>query len=100
MPEIVIANNLPYTEPQIDPREALRDTLAFSADDWGQTRAMAWVYGIILGWDPDPEDMQDPEAGDPMVELADRFDWSPEQVERLRELHRRFDLIEDIGGPQ
>jgi hypothetical protein len=90
MPEIIIANNLPYTQTELDPREALRDVLAFSADDWGQTRAMAWVYGIILGWDPDPDD---PEYGDndAMAELAAKFDWEPEQVDRLRELHRRFD---------
>jgi hypothetical protein len=90
MPEIVFANNLPYTETELDPHEALRDTLAFSADDWGESRAMAWVWGIILGWDPDPDD---PEYGDneAMDELAAKFDWTSEQVERLRELHRRFD---------
>ena len=94
MPEIIIANNLPYTLTEMDPREALRDTIALSADDWSQTRAMAWVYGIILGWDPDPEADED---GGAMAELAAKFDWEPEQVERLRELHGRFDQMSPVN---
>ena len=86
---IIFGNDIPFTEPQIDPHEALRDALAFSADDWSETRAMAWVYGIVLGWDADPDDPEDAEFG-AMEDLAAKFGWTPDQVERLRELHRRF----------
>ena len=85
-PRIVFANDLPFSARHADPFESLKDMLALSADDWGETRAKAWVYGIVLGWDY-PED-----DGETMAELADKFDWSDEQVARLRQLHKNFDV--------
>jgi hypothetical protein len=87
---IVFANDIPYAGNQLDPLEALEDTLAFSADDWSASRAMAWVYGIVCGWD---DDIETPEEGDAMGELAGKFGWSADTVERLRELHRRFEAL-------
>lgn len=61
------------------PLKSLKTTVAFAADDWGQTRGKAWLYGIICGWD------------DAMAEVAARFHWEPETVARLQRLHESFD---------
>jgi hypothetical protein len=77
-----VANDLPYQGQKLEPLEALGDVLAFSADDWGETRAMAWVWGIVLGWDDDAS-----------AELAAKFRWSAEQIARMQALHERFDAL-------
>lgn len=79
MPKMVFANDLPYQGDDLDPLKALGDTLAFAVDDWGDTRAKAWVYGIVLGWDDEA-----------LKELAPSCRWTEEQVDRLRSLHERF----------
>jgi hypothetical protein len=76
----IFANDLPYSTPTESPFESLKDTLAFSPDDWGDSRAMAWVYGIILGWDDEV-----------LTELAQQFRWSAAAIERLRVLHAAFE---------
>lgn len=81
-PTAVFLNDQPYRDGQEDPRESLRDTLAFSVDDWGATRAMAWVWGIVHGWDPEA-----------MEELAERFGWDPATTARLDRLHEAFDRL-------
>jgi hypothetical protein len=64
---------------------AVENTLATSSRDWANDgRDAAWLYGIVLGWDPDPEDAED---GSAMDEVAERFGWPPPTVERLRQLH-------------
>lgn len=89
---VIFANDLPFTDDQLDPLHALRNTLAFGSADWGEDRSTAWMYGIVVGWDDD-----EPEPGETgreaMDELARRHRWSPAQVERLRELHRRFQRL-------
>lgn len=67
--------------------ESLRNVITTSSLDWGSARDIAWVYGIVVGWDSDPEDDDDLDA---MSELAERFGWSPERVERLRNLRVGF----------
>lgn len=81
-------NDVTYTDGEEHPIQALKTTLAFAADDWGDTRAKAWVWGIILGWDEASEE-----------ELAARFGWSAESVGRLRRLHERFEAFgaEDVS---
>ena len=75
-------NDRPYGNDQEDPRESLRDTLAFSVDDWASTRAMAWVWGIIDGWDEDA-----------MADLAEQYGWDAATVARLNRLHTAFDRL-------
>lgn len=70
---------------QTDPFNSLRNAIAFSSADWGAARDLAWVYGIVLGWDDNDES----EYG-AMDELAQRFGWSDETVARLRLLHAEF----------
>jgi hypothetical protein len=94
MPEhtnVLIGNNIPYTEPQEDPVEALRDTLAFSSRDWADERDLAWIYGIVCGWGSDPDDPDDDIDCHP--ELAQRFGWDASATARLRRLHARFEEL-------
>ena len=83
-PRIVFMNDQPYASGEEDPREALRATLAFSVDDWAATRAMAWVWGIVEGWDDEAMD-----------ELASKFGWDEATTARLNRLHERFDALSD-----
>lgn len=78
----IFLNDFTYSADEEDPHRSLEDALAFAADDWGDSRAKSWVYGIILGWDND-----DGTPGEAMDEQAQRHGWSDETVARLRRLH-------------
>ena len=84
MSRIVVLNNQPYRDGVEDPRESLRSTLAFSVDDWAATRAMAWVWGIVEGWDDES-----------MAELAAKFGWDAATTARLNLLHERFGRLSE-----
>jgi hypothetical protein len=86
----VLANDLPYVLGEENPIESLKSTIAFSSADWGSARDLAWIYGIVLGWDGDPDY---PDDGDPMAELQEKFGWDDGQVARLRRLHDRFESL-------
>lgn len=86
---IVFANDIPYDDGHLDPMRSIGDALAFAADDWGASRAMAWIYGIVLGWGDD-DDLDDPDPDNAMDGLAARFGWSDTQVTRLRALHAEW----------
>ena len=86
----IFANDLPYAPNAPGgrgPLASLVDCLSFSADDWGASRAMAWVWGIVCGWDAGADDGA-------MLEMAGRHQWSDETVARLRALHDRFKVLE------
>lgn len=71
-----------------DPFDSLRSALAFSPRDWSDSKDLAWVWGIIMGWDGDPAD-----ETDAMSEVAESFGWTKEQVECLRNLHAKFQQV-------
>ena len=94
MPQVIIANDLPYSLPTTDPKQALQDTIAFSANDWGESRAMAWVYGIVLGWDFDGDEDDDEDDGSELrEEFRQKFGWTGEQIARLEALHAAFERL-------
>ena len=73
-------------------REAIRslaDTLAFSTRDWSTSRDLAWLWGVLQGWDDD-----DPEC-DAMSKQAAIHGWDDHEVARLRQLHAAVTLILD-----
>jgi len=81
-----------------DPVEALRRIIATSFNDWALHRGDAWLYGIVLGWDSDPDDViledgEDPAAA--MREVAARHGWTDHDVARLRQLHAKFNALEE-----
>ena len=42
------------------------------AGDWSQDNRLAWLYGIVVGWDDES-----------LAELTEDFGWDPDTVERL-----------------
>lgn len=85
MPEPIIATRIAENASTEGALESLRDAIAFSSADWGEYRDLAWIYGIVLGWD----DEDDPD-GETMRELAERFGWTAGGIARLRRLHAEF----------
>ena len=83
----VFVNDLTYSDGEENPLESLKTTLAFAVDDWGDSRAKAWVYGIVLGWGEADED------DDAHPELAEKFGWDEAAVARLRRLHAAFQVL-------
>jgi hypothetical protein len=82
-----MATNFPFTLQQMHPIAALRYLVAFDSRDWADNRADAWLYGIVIGWDP-AIDEADEESS--MPDVAARHGWDAETVARLRILHKRF----------
>lgn len=66
--------------------DSARTTMALSSQDWATSRDFAWLYGIVVGWDNDPEG-GDVEQIDTLTYLAARFGWTAEDVALLRRLH-------------
>jgi len=88
-PRALMAHRLAEQGHKIDPLAALHDALVFSSNDWGAARDFAFIYGIVVGWDgDDPED-----DDDAMSELANKWGWSADGVQRLRALHEAFDAL-------
>jgi hypothetical protein len=79
----IFANDLTFTLPEEDPKKSLRLALAFAVDDWGSSRAMAWVWGVVIGW---PDDALD--------ECANSFGWDDETKARLVRLHEAFERLD------
>lgn len=70
--------------------QSIAGAITLSPDDWSADGYLAWIYGIVVGW------------GDALEGVAERHQWGPEQVARLRRLHEnyqmwcRFDFSESI----
>lgn len=79
------------TPPGVNIFEALHNTIAFSSADWAAARDLAWIYGIVLGWDGEECAME---------ELATKFRWPPERVALLRQLHAEFNRRAEEAGVQ
>lgn len=89
MSRMIISSSLENLSAHENPLLSLQDTVAFSSADWGEERDRAWIYGIVLGWDDDPD--YPPELQVNAMEIvAKRCRWTPEQVARLRRLHEAF----------
>jgi hypothetical protein len=104
---IVFATRLAEQGHRIDPLAALHDAMVFSSADWGAARDLAFIYGIVVGWDGDPDDEPDEDDGDAMSELAAKFGWSEQGVQRLRAMHAVYGKLRpasqrlaDAGTPQ
>jgi hypothetical protein len=84
----IISHQLDEIDGEENPLESIVNTIVFSSADWAEARDMAWLYGIVMGWDPNEGDDDDPDSA--MAELAQRFSWTEGQVARLRRLHTSF----------
>lgn len=73
------------------PIASVKSAMVHSARDWASSSEDAWLYGVIVGWD-------DEEAPDVSKELAQKFGWSEESVERLRRLHEKMQKLDALEG--
>jgi hypothetical protein len=81
---------MPKTE---NPLESLHGALVTSSQDWGEAGDFAWIYGIVVGWDPDPGDQPDADEAFAMADLAQQHGWTPAEVARLRRLHAQYEAL-------
>lgn len=56
--------------------DSAQSAIAFSPHDWGADKRLAWVYGILVGWDDEA-----------LAEMQKKFRWTDESVERLKSYH-------------
>lgn len=74
--------------------EALDNIVAFWPGDWSSDERLAWLYGIIAGWDD--EDDEDAKSDDTMSSVATRHKWDTEAVERLRKQRREYKALSGL----
>lgn len=70
--------------------DSAASVIALSSNDWSTDRDLAWLYGILVGWED-----EDAESGGTIDQLAARMHWNPDDVARLRRLRAAvtaFDL--------
>ncbi|WP_433078903.1 hypothetical protein ACQP1P_38660 [Dactylosporangium sp. CA-052675] len=75
--------------------QSVYDCMVFDSRDWGASRRDAWLYAIVVGWDADEAG----ETDDAMAELAARYCWTDETVERLRRMHAAVAGVLAAAGP-
>ncbi|UTC28317.1 hypothetical protein GURKE_02860 [Brevundimonas phage vB_BpoS-Gurke] len=66
-------------EPEENPFEAIAAAIAFSPHDWSQHHRLAWIYGIVHGWE-----------GEALDEMRKDHGWDAATVARLQRLHARY----------
>ncbi len=52
-------------------------TIVFDARDWAGDRRLAWIYGILIGWDAPA-----------WRELAEQFGYDAASIARARKYHK------------
>lgn len=70
--------------------QELKNMMAFSSKDWAEEKEGAFLYAVILGWDPGEDE---PEEESAMPEIAAKFNLSDDQVAKLRTLHKEFQTV-------
>jgi hypothetical protein len=83
-----IAHNKPPVE---NPLTSIANTIAFDVRDWSDDKRLAWIYGIVLGWDSEDDD-----DNGAMAELQEKFKWFDLEVARLRRLRKKFKELEEV----
>ena len=70
-----------------NPLQSIEDTIAFDSRDWSSDKRLAWIYGVVNGWENE-EEGEDPDSI--YKELQREFKWTNETVERLKRLHNTY----------
>ncbi|BDB58950.1 MULTISPECIES: hypothetical protein [Rhodococcus] len=76
----------------VAPLNALENLIATSSMDWSTCSDTAWIYGIVLGWDDEPDTPAEDQLG-AMSELAREFNWTDATIARLRALNHAYEQI-------
>jgi hypothetical protein len=75
------------SKPTENPLESVHDAIVFDVIDWTTTKRMAWIWGVVCGWDEES-----------MAELVRKYHWDADTVARLERLHKRWDeLLGEVG---
>lgn len=69
-----------------NPFESISNTVAFWPGDWAQDKRLAWLYGIVSGWD------------EAIEEVAAKHGWDTGTVARLQRLRERYARIANSYG--
>lgn len=64
--------------------KSIASAISFSPYDWASHHRLAWIYGVIIGWD-----------NDSIKELKEKYDWTDETVERLKTYHKTISKLLD-----
>ena len=70
------------------PFESLENTIIFDSLDYGNNKRLAWLYGIVVGWDFENEDNE--EDFDITKEFKNKFNWNDDDINRLKRLRIKF----------
>lgn len=69
-------DEMPYPT---NPLQRLRETFAFTSRDCGEDKMIAFMYGIIMGWDDDS-----------YSELKEQHNWSDKDIELQKMWHKNY----------
>ena len=64
------------------PLGSIADSMATWAGDWSTDPTLAWIYGIVHGWDG------------AWGEIKDKHKWSHATMDRLRALHLEYNRLQ------
>lgn len=70
--------------------ESLYNLLVFDGRDWGTNSTDAWLYGIIVGWESESEEMTEAIY----KEFSKKFRLDRATWDRLQLLHKKFKEIQ------
>jgi hypothetical protein len=68
-----------------NPFDSLFTTIVCDSRDWASNHKDAWLWGIIVGWD-----------NKSLEELQNKFNWTDTTCDRLKSLHRDFEIAQKI----
>ena len=63
--------------------ESIERAIAFDSQDWSTDRRLAWIYGIVFGWE------------DAEQELKIKHGWTNEDIERLNKYHKQWEIMKE-----
>lgn len=62
-----------------NPLQKMRETFAFTSRDCSEDKMIAFLYGIVMGWDDDS-----------YTELKEKHNWSDEDIRLQKEWHNNY----------
>lgn len=64
--------------------ESIECTIAFDVNDWSEDKRLAWIYGIVFGWEDEEKEIQN------------KFSWSDDDIKRLNKLHKEWKALKRL----
>lgn len=67
---------------QDNPLESIALSISTSPYDWSSSNAMAWIYGIVNGWNDES-----------LNELSEKLGWSESNLSKLKNLNMSYQKL-------